>query len=319
MFLGSVSTWVTRGFPLWSTLCACLALYYPPFFLWYGPDAIGWGLGLIMLGMGMTLRPSDFLEVWRAPKVIALGVGLQFLVMPAWSAFLAWVMQLPLEMSVGLILVACCPGGTASNVVVFLAKARTALSVSITLCSTFVAVVLTPWLTFVYAGHYLPIDPWALFRSILMVVLIPLLIGVAWNQWSPKTAEKVAQFSPMVSVVFILLIVGFVLAAKQDLILTHGWVLLGATGLLHAGGFAGGYSGARLLGRDRLDQQTISIEVGMQNSGLGTALATKHFANMPMTPAPCALSAILHCLMGSFLASRWRRANEKMQRDLNKK
>ena len=128
-----------------------------------------------------------------------------------------------------------------------------------------------------------------------------------------------AKFSTVVSVVFILLIVGFVLAAKQDLILTHGWVLLGATGLLHAGGFAGGYFGARLLGRDRLNQQTISIEVGMQNSGLATALATKHFANMPMTPAPCALSAILHCLMGSFLASRWRRANEKMQRDLNKK
>ncbi|MDG1173836.1 MAG: bile acid:sodium symporter family protein [Opitutales bacterium] len=306
-----VSNWITRGFPLWSCLSAVLAIYHPPLFLWFGSDAIGWGLGLIMLGMGMTLRPEDFLRVWRAPKVIALGVGLQFLVMPGWSAFLAWALKLPPEMAVGLILVACCPGGTASNVVVFLAKARVALSVSITLCSTLVAVLLTPWLTYLYAGHYLPIDPWALFNSIVVIVLLPLAIGVGWNQWLPKSARKVAVFSPSISVLFILLIVGFVLADKRDLILAHGWMILGATGLLHLGGFLGGYWGAKWLGRDELDKQTLSIEVGMQNSGLGAALATKNFSSMPMTPAPCALSAILHCMIGSFLASWWSRRNIK--------
>ena len=313
MLIEKISVLITRGFPIWSCLCAVIALYHPPFFLWYGSDAIGWGLGFIMLGMGMTLSPDDFFRVWRAPRVIALGVGLQFLIMPAWSALLAWALELPAEMAVGLILVACCPGGTASNVVVFLAKARVALSVSITLCSTLAAVLLTPWLTYWYAGHYLPIDPWALLKSILVIVLLPLAIGVGWNQFFPSSARKVAAVSPVISVVFILLIVGFVLSAKHELILAHGWVLLGATGLLHLGGFLGGYLGSYLLRYDKLDRQTLSIEVGMQNSGLGMALATKHFANMPMTPAPCALSAILHCLIGSFLAIKWRRDNQNLE------
>lgn len=257
----------------------------------------------------MTLGPKDFLKVWKAPKAIALGVCLQFLIMPGWSAFLAWVMGLPSEMAVGLILVACCPGGTASNVIVFLARANVALSVSLTVCSTLVAVFLTPWLTYFYAGRYLPIDPIALFNSIVIVVLLPLFLGCAWKRWFPSSAERVSSFSPVVSVLFILLIVGYVLAAKRDLVVDHGWTLLVATGLLHAGGFALGYLGGRLMGRDSLEKQTIAIEVGMQNSGLGTALAAKHFPGMPMVPAPCALSAIVHCLIGSFLASRWAAKN----------
>jgi BASS family bile acid:Na+ symporter len=200
-------------------------------------------------------------------------------------------------------------------VVVFLAKARVALSVSLTLCSTLAAVLLTPWLTYLYAGHFTPVDPLSLLQSILFIVLVPLAIGVGWNRLFPKSARKVAQFSPLISVLFILLIVGFVLAAKKDLIFDHGWILLAATSLLHLGGFLGGYVGAHWLHRDRLDKQTLSIEVGMQNSGLGTALATKHFSTMPMVPAPCALSAILHCLIGSILASRWSRANETHLKD----
>lgn len=300
-----VFSWLTQGFPVWSILVAILAIVYPPAFLWYGASAISWGLGLIMLGMGMTLKADDFKRVWRAPYVIGLGLGLQFLIMPAWSALLCKLLSLPPEMAVGLILVACCPGGTASNVVVFLAGGKVALSVSLTLCSTLVAVLLTPWLTYYYGGHYVPVDPWALFSSILMVVILPLSVGVAWNFWFRKSAHFVASFSPLVSVVFILLIVGFVLAAKRDLILEHGWILLVATLLLHLGGFLGGYGGAYLMGRDRIERQTLSIEVGMQNSGLGTALAAKHFPQMAMTPAPCALSAIIHCLVGSVLASRW--------------
>ena len=311
MKLGRISHWLTAGFPVWSILVGVSALYEPALFLWYGADAISLGLGFIMLGMGITLKPQDFCDVWKEPGVIAMGVGLQFLIMPAWSACLAWVLKLPTEMAVGLILVSCCPGGTASNVVVFLAKARVALSVSLTLCSTLAAVLLTPWLTYLYAGHYTPVDPWSLLQSILLIVLAPLAIGVGWNRLFPKSAIKAAQFSPLISVLFILLIVGFVLAAKRDLIFDHGWILLAATSLLHLGGFFGGYVGAHWLHRDRLDKQTLSIEVGMQNSGLGTALATKHFSSMPMVPAPCALSAILHCLIGSLLASRWSRTNDK--------
>ena len=147
---------LTLGFPAWSCMVGIVALSYPAAFLWFGSGAIGWGLGMIMLGMGMTLQTDDFLRVWKKPKVIGLGVFLQFLIMPGWSAFLAWSMELPAEMAVGLILVSCCPGGTASNVVVFLARADLALSVSLTLTSTLAAVFLTPWLTYFTQGIICP-------------------------------------------------------------------------------------------------------------------------------------------------------------------
>ncbi len=302
-----LAKWVTRGFPLWSCLVALVALLYPNAFLWYGSDSIAWGLGLIMLGMGLTLKKEDFIRVLRTPLLVAFGVALQFAFMPAWGATLASVLQLPPEMAVGLILVACCPGGTASNVVVFLAGAELALSVCLTLCSTIVAVALTPWLTYLYAGRYLPIDAMALLESIAVMVVLPLVVGVFWNQCFPKSARKVGSFSPVVSVVFILLIVGYVLSSKRSLIFEHGWLLLLSTGLLHLGGFAGGYWGARFLGLDLGRRRTLSIEVGMQNSGLATALASHRFPDLPLAPAPCALSAILHCLMGGFLAARWSR------------
>lgn len=262
-----------------------------------------------MLGMGMTLSGGDFAKVLKSPKTIFLGVSLQFLIMPAWSAFLAWVLELPPEMAVGLILVACCPGGTASNVVVFLAKANVALSVSLTLCATLIAVLLTPWLTYFYAGHYVPIDPGSLLKSILLIVLLPLTFGACLNHFFTRMSKTVGSFSPLISVVFILLIVGYILAVKRDIILEHGVILLTATGLLHLGGFLFGYLTARIFGQCARSCQTISIEVGMQNSGLGTALATKHFPAMPMAPAPCAMSAILHCLIGSVVASIWAKSN----------
>lgn len=317
MSLNQFSFFVTAGFPVWSLLVALLALLSPDLFLWYGSDAITWGLGFIMLGMGMTLKPKDFTEVFRAPRIMILGVSMQFLIMPAWSALIAWALALPAPLAVGLILVACCPGGTASNVVVFLAKARVALSVSLTLCSTLLAVLLTPWLTYFYAGHYVPIDPTSLIKSILLIVLLPIILGAALNHWFAHLAAKVGMVSPLVSVVFILLIVGFILAAKRDIILEHGWILLAATSLLHAGGFFFGYFSSRLFRQGKIDSQTLSIEVGMQNSGLGAALATKHFPLMPMVPAPCAMSAILHCMIGSVLASVWARCNSrKLENDL---
>ena len=223
---------------------------------------------------------------------------------------MGWGMSLPREMAVGLILVACCPGGTASNVIVFLARANVALSVSLTLFSTLLAIGFTPWLTFFCMQVTMcQLIHGGLFKSLIFVVFLPLGWGILWNHFLPRFAKQVSIFSPLVSVFFILLIVGFVLAAKRDLILAHGWILLSATGMLHLGGFAGGYILSKLIKVAPKDCQTISIEVGMQNSGLGTALATKHFSSMPMVPAPCALSAILHCLLGSFLAALWSRKN----------
>jgi BASS family bile acid:Na+ symporter len=308
--LDRMASGVTQLFPLWAVIVGILSLYEPSYFLWYGKDAIGVGLGIIMLGMGMTLEFTDFWRVWKEPKLIGMGVVSQFLIMPAWGAFLAWSMSLPSEMAVGLILVASCPGGTASNVVVFLAKANVALSVSLTMASTLLAIFLTPWLTNLYAGHYLAIDGWALLKSILLIVLFPVFLGLLWKRVFEKSARLVSRVSPLISVLFILLIVGYVLAAKRDIILGYWSTLLAAVIFLHFGGFFLGYIVGVLFKRDQSECRTFAIEVGMQNSGLGMALASRHFSQLPMVPTPCALSAVVHCLIGSLLAFWWNQKNK---------
>ncbi|MBO93546.1 MAG: transporter [Opitutales bacterium] len=297
----------TNLFPLWSVLVAVVALRWPQAFLWYGKETITVGLGIIMLGMGLTLAVEDFRRVLRRPKAIGIGVFLQFAVMPLLGWVIAQFFGLPKGMAVGLILVSCCPGGTASNVVAFLARADVALSVSMTTVSTLAAVILTPLLTKFYAGQYVPVDAWALLRSILLVVILPITVGVAVNQFFGEAAKKVSAYSPFVSVLFIILIVGFIMAAKRDSIIEHWQVLTAAVVLLHAGGFSLGYLLAKLTGFEEAVRRTTSIEVGMQNSGLGTALATKHFVNLPMAPVPCALSAVTHCILGSVVAAWCRR------------
>ena len=297
----------TNLFPLWSVLVVVVALRWPQTFLWYGKETITLGLGIIMLGMGLTLTVEDFRRVLRRPKAVGIGVVLQFAVMPLLGWGIAQLFGLPKGMAVGLILVSCCPGGTASNVVAFLARADVALSVSMTTISTLAAVVLTPFLTQFYAGQYVPVDAWALLRSILLVVILPVTVGVAANRFFGQAAGKVSAYSPFVSVLFIILIVGFIMAVKRDSIIEHWQVLTSAVVLLHVGGFSLGYLLAKLTGFEEAVRRTASIEVGMQNSGLGTALATKHFGYLPMAPVPCALSAVTHCILGSVVAAWCRR------------
>ena len=304
----------TKLFPLWSLAVGIVALYEPSTFLWYGKDAISVGLGIIMLGMGLTLSVEDFYEVFKKPKLVAVGSFLQFSIMPAWAALIALILEVPSEMAVGLILVASCPGGTASNVVVFLANGKVALSVCLTVCSTLLAIGMTPWLTHVYAGHYLPIDPWSLMGSIFSIVLIPLVLGISWKKFFPQGARRVSTFSPLLSVLFILLIVGFVLAAKRETVLKHWESMLIAVLLLHLGGFFLGYMIPRIFRERKPVCRTLSIEVGMQNSGLGMALASKHFSPMPMVAAPCALSAVMHCIIGSALAAIWKYEKVEIER-----
>ena len=224
--------------------------------------------------------------------------------------FLGWsighLMALPRDIAVGLVLVACCPGGTASNVVAFLARANVALSVSMTAISTMLAVVLTPVLTKYYVGERVSVDALGLLQSILIIVILPVAAGVAINHFFGKAARRIAAVSPFVSVVFIILIVGYILAQNRDSILEHWRVLVAAVLMLHIGGFGLGYALARLMKFDEQSSRTVSIEVGMQNSGLGTALATKHFAALPLAAVPCAVSAVTHCILGSIAAGVWR-------------
>lgn len=313
---------ITRLFALWTVLGCVWAWFMPAHFVWFvdrdhtllGVPLISVGLGLIMFGMGITLGVRDFAAVLRTPRQVALGVLAQFLIMPLLGVGLARAFSLPPGLAVGLILVACCPGGTASNVVTYLARGNLALSVLLTMASTIVAIALTPLLTGWLAGTFVEIDRWNLFRNMLGVVLVPVLAGVLFNRLLPRVVRHITPWSPVLSVAIVVLIVGGIIAAKKDLIRENAGLLLLAVFLLHAGGFGLGYWLARWLGFPLRDARTVSIEVGMQNSGLGSALAsTARFqaqftdiAQAALAPVPSAISALFHCLIGSFLAMRWR-------------
>ena len=269
-----------------------------------------------MFGMASTLTLDDFRQVARMPRAILIGVVSQFVIMPTLGYLIATTFNLETGLAVGLILVSCCPGGTASNVVTYLASANLALSVLMTMTSTLVSIVATPLLTGWLAGKYVEINRANLFINMLAVVLLPLILGVALNTTMPRLSRKITPFAPILSIVIIVLIVGGIIGASKAAILEHFGVLMLAVFALHIGGFLMGYLAAIIFGLDSASRRTLSIEVGMQNSGLGSGLAkTPKFVSQFETPAmaalapvPCAISALYHCLIGSLLAAVWRKS-----------
>jgi len=314
---------VTSLFAVWTVLGTLWAWFVPEHFIWvadgrfkpFGQPLISVLLGVIMLGMGLTLSFEDFRRVLAIPKSVAAGVVLQFTIMPLAGIGLALAFGLETGLAVGLVLVSCCPGGTASNVVTYLARANLALSVTMTMASTMVAIVVTPLLVGWLAGVFIEIDRWSLFREMVSVVLVPVIAGVLLNRFLPGMTRRIGQFSPLVSVFVVVLIVAGIIAKSKPLIELHFDRLLLAVFLLHVTGFALGYLLSRLLGFPEVDRRTISIEVGMQNSGLGASLAsTPAFAaQFPMAiqaalaPVPSAISSVNHVVIGSILASIWGR------------
>jgi len=301
-------SWLINAFPLWILLCSAAALVEPGWFTWFRGSFIVWGLGLIMLGMGLTLTFDDFKAVLHLPRAGLIGVGCQFLVMPllGWSIATALALdEIAPHLALGLILVSCCPGGTASNVVAFLSRANVALSVLMTVCSTFAAILMTPLLTKWLAGTVVRVDAVGLCLSTIQVILLPVSLGLLSNRYLPRLSDAIRPVSPLVSVVAIVLIVASVIGSNREVVLESGWRLLVAPALLHLGGFGLGYGLARVFGLGEANGRTISIEVGMQNSGLGATLATRHFPGT-VAAVPCAVSAVYHCIIGSALAGWWR-------------
>lgn len=318
--------WATNLFAVWTVLGTAWAWFVPDHFLWvvdgtfrpFGQSLVSVLLGIIMLGMGLTLSLQDFRRVLAMPRAVVVGVALQYTVMPLSGIAFAMLFGLEAGLAVGLILVACCPGGTASNVVTYLARANVALSVTLTFASTMLAVIATPLLTGWLAGVYVEIDRWALFQGMLTVVLLPVVLGVALNGLFPVATGRIAQVSPVVSVIGVVLIVGGIIAQSKPLIVEHAGVLLLALLALHSTGFALGYALSALLHLDASVRRTCSIEVGMQNSGLGSTLASApsfaaQFASpmqAALAPVPSAVSAVYHVVIGSLLAAWWRRRSE---------
>lgn len=291
-------------FPIWALLISGAALLFP------APFAAGSGLivpllMVIMFGMGATLTPDDFRRALARPGAIALGVGLQYGLMPLIAWLVAGALALPDTVAVGLILVGAVSGGTASNVICYLARGDVALSISMTAVSTLLAVVATPLLTWLYAGQTVPVPVARMFVSIAWVVILPVAGGMAVNGLFGQHLSPIKRWFPLLSMAAIVLVIGIIVALNRSSIVDVGLALLAAVVLHNAAGLALGYGAARTLIGDETTARTVAIEVGMQNSGLAVALATQYFGAAAALAG--ALFSVWHNITGSALAAFWSR------------
>jgi len=262
-------------------------------------------LSVVMFGMGTTLGAADFAAVARAPGRWLLGLGLQFLVMPLLAFVLALALGLPDALLAGMVLVGSCPGGTASNVICYLARGNVALSVSLTSASTLAAVVLTPWLSFLYLGERVAVPAGAMMGTLLMVIVLPVAGGLAAARLLGRRMAGLQRVFPAVSMLAIALIVAIIVALNREALHTLAGATVAAVIAHNAAGLGVGYLAARLLAVPEREARTIAVEVGMQNSGLAVALALKHFSAAAALPG--AVFSVWHNLSGLALAALWRR------------
>ncbi len=307
-FVERISSFAGKTFTVWVLLFSVIAYVYPEHFTWIGAYVIPL-LGIVMFGMGLTISASDFKEVFRRPKDVALGVIGHYLVMPLLAFLLAYFLELPPEIAVGVILVGCCPSGTASNVMVFLSRGDVALAVAIASVSTLLAPVVTPFLILLLASKWVDINIWSLFYSIIQVVIIPLALGLFVKKYFGKQAAASVKALPLVSVVAIVMIICGVVAGNQAKLASAGLIIFAVVVLHNVLGFLLGFLFARLCGMDLAKQKAVAMEVGMQNSGLGVAIATAHFS--PLAAVPSAIFSVWHNISGSVLASIFSRMKEK--------
>ena len=259
-------------------------------------------LGVVMFGMGLATKLDDFKVVFSRPKDIAIGCTAQFTVMPALAWALSRLFGLDEALTIGVILVGCCPGGTASNVITYLAKGDLALSVGMTGVSTILAPLLTPALTWLLAGKTVNVNAVGMFVGIIWVVILPICLGLLAKRFFPKATERTVRFMPIVSTVAIAVILALVVSANMDRIAQSGIAVLIVVILHNLCGLAAGYMIASLLGLAEPKRRALSIEVGMQNSGLAASLAAAHFAAYPMAAVPGAIFSVWHNISGAFVA-----------------
>ena len=260
-------------------------------------------LGIVMFGMGMTLKLGDFKVVFTKPKAVITGILSQFIIMPLIAWVLCLVFQLPTELAVGVMLVGCCPGGTSSNVMTYLSKGDVALSVGMTACTTIMAPVVTPALVLLLAGQSVDVSYVSMLLSIVQVVLVPIALGFVINAVASKVAQACSKVLPLVSVIAISLIIMAVVSANAAKLATVGALIIVVVMLHNICGYALGYFVGRALGLSKAQMRTLSIEVGMQNSGLATSLATMHFAAMPLAAVPGAVFSVWHNISGAIYAN----------------
>lgn len=292
-------------FPVGAIALSIIAYWYPDYFIGLKPG-IPVLLAVVMLGMGLTLTSNDFVRVLKRPMVIAMGSFLQFGVMPMAAMLISLAFELPDELMIGMVLLGAAPGGTASNVICYLARADVALSISLTLVSTLLSVVLMPALAWLYLHQQVEVNAFKMIVDILLIVILPVFLGVAINRVAGHALQIVQGFFPLVSMAAITLIVAIIIALNRDSLESVGSLVIAAVVLHNAIGLMLGYSFGRLMGYDAKVCRTLAIEVGMQNSALSVAIAELRFASYKLAALPSVLFSIWHNLSGLLLASLWR-------------
>ena len=283
-------------------LSAIVALVFPEVIGQVKPTVINPLLGIIMFGMGLTLNAYDFRIVFSRPKDIIIGCLAQFTIMPLLAWLLAQFFQLDEALTIGVILVGCCPGGTASNVITYLAKGDLALSVGMTGVSTLLAPVLTPLLVWLTAGETVDVNIIGMLLSILWVVILPIISGLVVKQLWPRHTAEATAYLPALSSIAICAIVLIVIAANAGKLMSSGVLIILVVMLHNLCGLTIGYGIGSILQLSDAKRRAISIEVGMQNSGLASSLATLHFAAFPMATIPGAVFSVWHNISGALVA-----------------
>lgn len=298
--LEAISNFISKYMAGFVIIVAAIALFMPWTFTW-SAKYVTYLLGIVMFGMGMTLRFEDFKLVFKRPKDVFIGALAQFTIMPALAWVLATLFQLPPELAVGVILVGTCPGGTSSNVMTYLARGDVALSVSMTMTTTILAPIVTPILSWWLAGAWIDISLQAMMISIIQVVVVPIALGIIINKFFGDFVRKAIKLLPLISVIAIVLIVGGVVSVSAQKIMETGLLIMAVVILHNMLGYALGFAIAKALKMDMAKSKAISIEVGMQNSGLATSLAMMHFGAVAAIPG--AIFSVWHNISGSLAAN----------------
>ena len=297
-----VCDYIARWMGMIVLAVGAVSLFVPASFIWIDTWTINPMLGVIMFGMGLTLSPHDFKVVLSRPKDILIGCLAQFTVMPLLAWLLAWCFSLPKELALGVILVGCCPGGTASNVITYLAKGDLALSVGMTATSTLLAPLLTPLLVWLMAGTMVDVDTVGMMKSIVYVVIAPIAIGLLCQRFLPRMTKSVTPYLPAFSSLAIAITVGIVVSHNADRLMLGGMIVVLVVMIHNLSGLVLGFAIGRLLRLSRPKSVALSIEVGMQNSGLASSLAVLHFAAFPLATIPGAVFSVWHNISGALAA-----------------
>ncbi len=290
---------------------AALALFVPGSCLWIQTSWVNYLLMIVMFGMGLTLRLEDFKLVFTRPKDIAIGCIAQFTVMPLLAWILGTVFQLDPALLAGVVLVGTCPGGTSSNVITYLSKGDVALSVGMTSVNTLLAPFLTPAITFLLLRTTVTVDLMSMFLSIIKVVIVPIALGFIINKLFGRFTQKLVTVLPSVSVVAICLIVAAVVSHNAEKIMGTGAIVFVVVILHNLLGYGCGFGIGKLLHMSTAKTKAVSVEIGMQNSGLATSLAGTAFPDLAMATVPGAIFSVWHNISGAILANIYSRWTEK--------